>query len=212
MQLIRHLCVGLGCGILGNTVADETATTSTTPLSRSMEYMVPLLVGVNCIVVVMFLMIGFARLYPLLSMASALRVCLPCGLCSGGCCVLIPTREWWGWLVAAVGLVPSCSSIATCMSSMSRFTPGGATRPSPFTANRRLAVSCATTMQMTWSMLSSSLVLGEKGSGNRPRGPIHCVCSMLDGRSRSEHILQPHGCGCSKCSPPGNGTQQRCHT
>ena len=70
MQLIRPLCVGLGCGILGNTVADETATTSTTPLSRSMEYMVPLLVGVNCIAVVMFLTIGFARFYPLPSMTS----------------------------------------------------------------------------------------------------------------------------------------------
>ena len=40
--------------------------------------MVPLLVGVNCIVVVMFLMNRFARLYPLPPMTSSSRVCLTC--------------------------------------------------------------------------------------------------------------------------------------
>jgi predicted CXXCH cytochrome family protein len=119
---------------------------STTPLSRSMQHMVPLLVGVNCIVVVMFLMIGFARLYPLLSMTSALRVYMPCGLGSGGCCDLIPTREWWGWWWQRSG---SCHHVPLSQRGC-RQCHGShwATRPSPFTANRRLACSC--TMQMTW--------------------------------------------------------------
>ena len=142
---------------------------SPSPLSRSMEYMVPLLVGVNCIAVVMFLTIGFARLYPLPSMTSSLRVYLPCGLGSGGCCDLIPTREWWGWWWQRSG---SCHHVPLSQRGC-RQCHGShrATRPSPFTANRRLAFSC--TMQRTWSMLSSSLVLSnDVGSAIGTRTPF----------------------------------------